>query len=210
MVLATRLAILGSLLQRTNRVNIGAMKKNRVIFDGGDFLIRDFIRDDAESFALSGNDREVWLCLRDRFPSPYTRRDALDWIDLVNNSNPKINFAIDVEGRVAGGIGLMLQTDVARVSAEIGYWLGKEYWGKGIMTKAVSGMSEWAFCNLPITRLYALVFDFNKSSARVLEKCGYQLEGRLRKAAIKDGKVVDELLYAKIRDELSTEAKPQS
>lgn len=203
MTLATGSAVFRSLLLITNRVNIGPMKTNRVIFDGGYFLIRDFTRDDAESLALSGNDREVWLCLRDRFPSPYTRRDALDWIELVNNSNPKINFAIDVEGRVVGGIGLMMQTDVARVSAEIGYWLGKEYWGKGIMTKAVSGMSEWAFRNFPITRLYALVFDFNESSAKVLEKCGYQLEGRLRKAAIKDGRIVDELLYAKIRDDLS-------
>lgn len=178
------------------------MTRRNTIIDCGDFKIRTLVKADADSLSANANDYEIWLNLRDRFPHPYTRKHALEWIDLVGTpgtrENPQVHFVIDVEGEAAGGIGLLMQTDVSRVGGELGYWLGKRFWGRGIMTRAIAGMTDWYFQNLPITRIYALVFDYNQPSARVLEKCGYTLEGRLKKAAIKEGKVVDELLYARV------------
>jgi len=93
----------------------------------------------------------------------------------------------------------VLQTDLLRRSAEIGYWLGEEYWGRGIMTEAVRAMTEYAFETFDINRVYAGVLEYNLSSVRVLEKNGYVCEGRLRQAYTKDGKTYDQLLYSIIR-----------
>ena len=172
--------------------------KHEIIVDHGDFVIRKLVRDDAHSLSANANDREIWLNLRDRFPSPYTLRDAQEWISLVESSKPVVNFAISVDGEVAGGIGLMMQIDVARKTAEIGYWLGRKYWGRNIMSRAVGSMTDWYFANLDIVRIYAMVFEHNQASAKVLEKCGYTFEARLKKGAFKEGKVLDELLYARV------------
>ena len=101
-------------------------------------------------------------------------------------------------GVLAGGIGLLPGEDIHILTAEIGYWLGEPFWGRGLATAAVSAFTAHAFANLGLRRVFARVLDWNPASARVLEKCGYVLEGRLRRGAIKDGKVVDELLYAKL------------
>ncbi len=114
---------------------------------------------------------------------------------------PESQFAIEVDGDAAGGIGVFLQEDVARRSAEIGYWVGEAHWGRGIATDVVRRFTDWAFETYDLLRLYALVFDGNRGSCRVLEKAGYQLEGRMRKAVVKEGKVLDQLIYAKLREE---------
>ena len=173
-------------------------KQHKIIFDGGDFCVRHLHRDDARSLSDSANDREVWLNLRDRFPHPYTLRNAQEWINLVESAKPELHFAISVEGEVAGGIGLMTQSDVSRKSAEIGYWLGRKYWGRQIMSRTLPVMTDWYFANVDIIRIFALVFARNQASARVLEKSGYELEGRLKRAAIKEGIILDELLYARV------------
>lgn len=138
--------------------------------------------------------------LRDRFPYPYTDRDARNWLECVVGHQPETNFAISVAGEAVGGIGFILQPDVARRSAEIGYWLGEKFWGRGIVTEAVIAVTDHAFANHDLCRVYAHVFEWNRASARVLEKAGYQFEGRMRKSVTKDGQTIDQLMYAVIRE----------
>ena len=107
-----------------------------------------------------------------------------------------LNFAIAVNDKVAGGIGLLPGTDVNRVQAEIGYWLGEEYWGRGIATEAVRGLTRHGFDTLELNRLFATPFAGNAASCRVLEKAGYRYEGRMIGCAIKEGRILDQFLYA--------------
>jgi RimJ/RimL family protein N-acetyltransferase len=167
-------------------------------FPGG--RIRSWRVGDEPSLARHANSRNIWLNVRDRFPHPYTLAAAEGWVAMASTAAPETQFAIEVSGEAAGGIGLFLQEDVERYSAEIGYWLGEAYWGQGITTKAVGRFTEWAFENFELCRIYASVFAWNEASCRVLEKAGYQLEGRLRQSGVKDGRVVDGLLYATVRE----------
>ncbi len=100
--------------------------------------------------------------------------------------------------RAVGAIGFKLLPDVERVSAEIGYWLGEAFWGKGIVTEALAAMTPWALKTYGLSRVFAVPFEWNTASMRVLEKAGYAFEGRMRRSAIKDGKIVDQLLYAHV------------
>lgn len=134
--------------------------------------------------------------LRDRFPFPYEMEHArtfLGW--LATQPSPTV-WAIEVDGEAAGGIGIELHSDVERVSAEIGYWLGERVWGRGIATEALRAVTFEAFKRYDITRLYAVPFADHPASVRVLEKAGYVKEGLMRQSAIKEGKVRDQLLYA--------------
>ena len=101
---------------------------------------------------------------------------------------------------MVGSIGLTLQEDVHRRSAEIGYWLGEPFWGRGIMSEAVPAFTAYAFATFDVCRLYATVFEWNPASARILEKAGYVLEGRLRKSVTKDGRIIDQFLFACVRE----------
>ena len=175
--------------------------------DLGSFVIRSFKSSDAPSIAKHANNREIWINLRDRFPHPYTREDARDWVHLATSMTPESNFAIAVEDQVVGGIGILQQNDVHAHSAEFGYWLGQEYWGKGIMTRAVAEMSNYFFANFDLVRLYATVYEWNPASARVLEKCGWELEGRLKKSVFKDKKFCDQLIYAKLNTDKMAQYK---
>ena len=94
----------------------------------------------------------------------------------------------------------MPRSDIERVSAEIGYWIGEPFWGRGIMTDVLRGVTDWCLEHFQLTRIYALPFAENAASCRVLGKAGYVCEGRLRKSAIKDGKVVDQFMYAFVRE----------
>jgi [ribosomal protein S5]-alanine N-acetyltransferase len=158
--------------------------------------VRSWAAADVDSLAEHANNRKIWMNLRDRFPHPYTRRDARTFIAAVRARDPETLFAIAVGGRAVGGIGLMLHEDVERVSAEIGYWLGEPFWGRGIATEALKATTRFAMDRYKLTRIYAVPFAWNTSSARVLEKAGYVFEGRLRRSAIKDGVMTDQLQYA--------------
>jgi RimJ/RimL family protein N-acetyltransferase len=158
--------------------------------------VRSWRASDAEPVTRHANNRKVWINLRDVFPHPYSRADAEAFIRASLSETPERSFAIVVDGEAAGGIGLTFRTDVERVSAELGYWLGELYWGRGIATAAVRGVTRFAVESHGLTRVYALPFAWNPASCRVLQKAGYALEGRLRRSAIKDGKIVDQLLYA--------------
>jgi RimJ/RimL family protein N-acetyltransferase len=156
---------------------------------------------DRDAIVRHANNRKVSLNLRDRFPYPYTDRDARNWLDAVIGLEPETNFAIDVAGEAVGGIGYTMQYDVARRSAEIGYWLGEGFWGRGIATEALIAVTDHAFANHDLCRVFAHVFDWNRASARVLEKAGYAFEGRMRKSVTKEGQTIDQLMYAMIREE---------
>jgi len=159
-------------------------------------VLRSWEPGDAESLARHADSREIWHNLRDGFPHPYHLEDAVAFIGRCREAEPQTNFAIDVEGQAVGAIGLILGVDVQRISAEVGYWLGKEYWGKGIMTQALTAFRDYAIEHHSLTRLHARTYDWNPGSARVLEKSGFECEGRLRRSALKDGQILDQLLYA--------------
>lgn len=163
--------------------------------DCGVCRLRPWRAGDERGLPAHANDREVWLNLRDRFPHPYTARDAREWVKHAV-TRPDVRFAIEVDGEAAGGLGFELHDDVERVSAEIGYWLGRRYWNRGIMSAAVAAATAYAFRAFEITRVYALPFSRNRASVRVLEKAGYVREGVLRRSAIKDGVVLDQDLFA--------------
>ncbi len=154
---------------------------------------------DEESLVRHANSRLIWRNLRDAFPHPYTLADAKHWIRIANSTTPINNFAIVVDGAAAGAIGLVLKDDVFRRSAEIGYWLGEEYWGNGIVTEAVRAVTDYAFATFDLCRVYAGVFEWNPASMRVLEKAGFVLECRMRKSVTKDSETIDELIYVTIR-----------
>jgi [ribosomal protein S5]-alanine N-acetyltransferase len=161
--------------------------------------VRSWRPSDAAAIVAHANNRKVWLNLRDRFPHPYTARDARTFLGSVRGARLETDFAIDVGGQAVGGIAFKIQTDVERIGAELGYWLGEPYWGRGIATAAVRAVTEHAFAAHGLVRVFALPFADNRASARVLEKAGFQLEGVLRSSALKDGRVLDQLLYARIR-----------
>lgn len=158
--------------------------------------VRSWRTSDLDSLVLYANNRQIWANLRDAFPYPYTRRDARDFLRAVRDRRPETMFAIAVEGAAVGSIGFVLQADVERVSAEIGYWLGEPFWGRGIVTDALRAVTEYAIERHGLTRIFAMPFASNAASCRVLEKAGYVLEARLRRSAIKDGVVVDQCQYA--------------
>jgi RimJ/RimL family protein N-acetyltransferase len=158
--------------------------------------VRSWETTDLASLVDHANNRKIWMNLRDRFPYPYTRRDGRAFITAVRVRAPETLFAIAVDGRAVGGIGFVLHEDVERVSAEIGYWLGEAFWGRGIVTEALNATTKYAIEQYALTRIYAVPFAWNAASLRVLEKAGYVLEGRLQRSAIKDGVVTDQLQYA--------------
>ena len=158
--------------------------------------VRPWALADLDALVVHANNRQVSMHLRDRFPFPYERdhaRGFLEWI--TQQAAPRV-WALEVDGEAAGGIGIELHNDVERVSAEIGYWLGQAAWGRGIVTEALQAVTVEVFRQHDLTRLYALPFADNRASVRVLEKAGYALEGHLRRSAIKDGTIRDQLLYA--------------
>ena len=166
---------------------------------GARCIVRRFLATDATSVASLANDRRIWLQLRDLFPSPYHVADAESYIGRVGPVDPPLSLAIIVDGRAAGGVGLQPMTDVNRQTAEIGYWIGAAFWGRGIATEAVTLVTDWAFGAHGFLRIFAQPFAGNLASRRVLEKAGYELEGTMRRSAVKDGEVRDQCMYARLR-----------
>lgn len=158
--------------------------------------IRPWTHADAESLHRHADNRQVSIHLRDRFPFPYGMEQARSFLGWIATQVAPTVWAIDIQGEAVGGIGIELHTDVERVSAEIGYWIGQPFWGRGIATEVLIAVTAAAFEQFDITRIYAVPFADHVASIRVLEKAGYVLEGRMRQSAIKDGKIRDQLLYA--------------
>ena len=163
-------------------------------------MIRDWRIDDAPSVTNYANNRKIWINLRDGFPYPYQLSDAENFLSKVAQQNPRTVFAIANDKETIGSIGLMLGEDVHRFTAEMGYWLAEPFWNKGIMSGVVSQFTVFSFDKFELNRLFAEPYIVNTASVRVLEKAGFVLEGTLRANVFKDGKVLDQFLYAKIRD----------
>lgn len=153
---------------------------------------------DIPSLVQLANNFNVWITLRDSFPHPYTRKDAEGWI-AFNRPDSLTNFSITVDGSLAGGAGIVLKNDIYRKNAEIGYWIGEPFWGKGIATEAVRQLLVYTFSTFDIIRVYAEVFANNPASMKVLEKNGFEEEAIRRKAIIKNNQLLDAHVWVKFR-----------
>lgn len=161
-----------------------------------EFSLRSFEASDAPLLPEYANNYEVARFLTDMFPHPYTEEDAVRFIHMATQDQPRRIFAIDIAGRASGAIGLHPQQDVFRKNAELGYWLAQPFWGSGIMTRAVQQMVGYGFTNFDIDRIFARPYGSNLASQRVLEKAGFRLEARFTKNILKFGERLDELVYA--------------
>ncbi len=170
-----------------------------MLLDLGDLRVRSWHKNDIDALVRYANNAKIAANLRDQFPHPYTRFAATAYLAEVRAAEVETSFAVEFAGEAIGGIGFKLGTDIARLSAEMGYWLGEPFWGRGLTTRAVLATSEWAFSYYKLTRIYAMAFSHNVGSMRVLEKVGFAREGTLRRSAVKNGIILDQVLYAKVR-----------
>ena len=166
--------------------------------------IRKWELSDAKDLAAALSNKKVQSNLRDGLPYPYTEQDGKDFISAILSAdeNESFSFAITVDNMVIGSIGIFRQDNIHRQTAELGYYIAEEYWGKGIMTEAVRQICEYVFTESNIIRIYAEPFAYNTASCRVLEKAGFQYEGTLRNNAVKNGKVVDMKMYSLLKEEI--------
>lgn len=142
---------------------------------------------DASELAAALSNKKVQDNLRDGLPYPYTEQDGKGYISamLSADENDTFAFAIAVDNKVVGSIGIFRQGNIHRQTGELGYYIAEEYWGKGIMTEAVKQICEYVFEKSDIIRIYAEPFSYNIASCRVLEKAGFQYEATLRNNAVK-------------------------
>lgn len=146
--------------------------------------------------AAHGNSYAVWRNLRDRFPFPAAEPDLLAYVRATLERGPQSTFALEVDDQAIGVIGLVPGTGERRCVAELSYWLGEKYWGRGIVSAAIPVMLDFGIPKFELERIESYVFAGNDASARVLEKAGFVHEGTLRRSAIKDGQLLDRWLYA--------------
>jgi ribosomal-protein-alanine N-acetyltransferase len=161
--------------------------------------IRPWSSCDADSIVKYANNRKIWLNLRDAFPHPYTSASAASFLEMVSRQNPTTFFALATHDEAIGGIGVSPCQDVHRLSAELGYWLAEPFWGRGLMTEAVTRFTDYSFEAFQLRRIFAEPYASNPNSCPVLEKAGFILEGRVRSSVMKDGQILDQFLYARIR-----------
>jgi RimJ/RimL family protein N-acetyltransferase len=167
------------------------------------FELREWQLSDATSLAENANNIHIWNNVRDYFPHPYSEKDGKQFIKTtLGKPQATTEMAIVIDGKAVGGIGIVRKTDVERISAEIGYWLGEKYWSKGIMTEVIKDMVSYVFLHfLELKKIYATSFDFNIASQRVLQKAGFECEGILKQAAIKNGKVIYLHYYSMLKSQ---------
>ena len=175
------------------------MKPASLRFTDGVVTLRKFRRNDKYRMAEIANNMKIAVNLRDAFPYPYSLEDARKFINMCLRVKPYQVFAIEFEGEYVGNIGLHKQDDVYRKTAELGYFIGEQYWNRGITTRAVNLICEYGFRELDVIKIFSGVFSFNTASQRVLEKCGFEREAVLKSSVIKNGTIYDEYRYAKIQ-----------
>lgn len=165
--------------------------------------IRKWELGDAKNLAATISNPKVQANLRDGLPYPYTERDGIEFISamLAADENETFAFAITVDSKAVGSISVFRQGNIHRRTAELGYYIAEEYWGKGLMTEAVRQICAYVFSHSDILRIFADPFAYNLASCRVLEKAGFQYEGTLRSNAEKNGQVIDMRMYALVREE---------
>lgn len=161
-------------------------------------LLRPWRHEDLDSLVRQADDPRIARTVRDIFPHPYTRADGERWLAHAAAAGRASNVAIEVDGQAVGGVGMLPGEDERRLCAEIGYWLGHAYWGRGIMTEAVGAFADHLLADRGFVRLEAPVFEINPASARVLEKAGFERESVQRLAAVKDERLIDVWLYVRL------------
>ncbi|MEO5895244.1 MAG: GNAT family protein [Vicinamibacterales bacterium] len=169
-----------------------------VLLTGSRCVVRPWRKGDAQSLVRHANNANIAKYLRDAFPNPYTKSDARAFLKRATAASDPTNLAIEFGGEAVGAVGYLPGRDVERYSAEIGYWLGEDFWGRGIVTEALQLVTGHAFSELNFLRLFALPFADNAASVRVLEKAAYVREAVLRASSVKAGVPKDQLLYARI------------
>jgi [ribosomal protein S5]-alanine N-acetyltransferase len=170
----------------------------------GNIRLREFRSSDAGRLVELANNEKIARNLRDGFPNPYTLEHAEAWILKFMDLDPPTFFAIDYQGEYVGNISLVKGTDVYRKSAEVGYFIGEEYWNKGIATVALGLICDYGFKKLDIVRIHTGVYEHNLASQRVLEKCGFIKEGVFKMAVFKKEMFWNEVRYAKIVENLKS------
>ena len=158
------------------------------------YILRPWRESDCNSLAYYANNISIWNNLRDSFPHPYTSDDADAFIKMAS-VEPYSQFAIEVSGRPVGGIGFVRQNDIERLNAEVGYWIGEPFQGLGIVSDALSELISYIFTETDLIRLYALTFDFNEKSMRVLRRNGFKQLAVMHRMGIKNGKIIDMHYY---------------
>jgi RimJ/RimL family protein N-acetyltransferase len=155
----------------------------------------------AKEFAELKNVPEILNNGYDKTPNPYTEQDAIEFITKEVEKQLQERFLIYCNNEIAGEIGITIKEDVFRLNAEIGYFISKKFWGKGLATQAVKKMTDYTFKHFDVVRIVAGVFDFNKSSMKVLEKNGFYLESIRKNAVIKNDKIIDDYIWVKLKNE---------
>ncbi|KAK2951027.1 putative Protein N-acetyltransferase, RimJ/RimL family [Blattamonas nauphoetae] len=163
-----------------------------------DISLRVFRTSDREQLVALADNPKIFAQMSNRFPHPFTSADADFWISRDLKQVQPNSLAIEWKGQLCGGIRISPYSDVHSKTGGMGYWLGEPFWGKGIMARAISLFVPFAFREFSLLRVEALVFANNTSSARVLEKAGFQKEGVLRKHCVKNGIIMDGILFAKV------------
>ena len=175
------------------------------ILQGERCLLRAHVAQDAVSMRRHADDAGVASNLFDGFPHPYPMAAAEAWCGHEANSGAfGYVWAIEVDGQAIGSIGLVPGTGWMRCNAETGYWIGRDHWRRGIASDALRQVVDWAFAALrELTRVTAHIFASNAGSQAVARKCGYVREAVMPRSAIKDGSVIDRVLWAMYRPELA-------
>jgi ribosomal-protein-alanine N-acetyltransferase len=161
---------------------------------------RQYSHDYADTFAQMRNNPNVLNNGYDKTPNPFTKKDAIDFINIQLEKKTSQRFLIFYGNELAGEIGITIQEDVHRLCAEIGYFIAEPFWGKGLATEAIKKMTEYTFATFEIVRIIAGVFEFNKASMKALEKNGYYLESIRKKSVIKNGQIIDDYIWVKLKD----------
>ncbi len=162
-------------------------------------ILRDWSYDDTESLVRHADNPRIAAMMRDAFPYPYTQKDAQRFITMATGPAPDLFLAIDINGEAVGGVGIHLLDDVKHRTAEIGYWISESLWGKGIMSEAIGLLVPEAFKQYAIVPAPGRIFSNNPASMRVMEKCGFSREAVHRNAIIKNGIILDEVMYVLFR-----------
>lgn len=164
-----------------------------------DIILRSLKMEDAKQLAALANNKNIWDNVRDYMPYPYTEKNGEDFISRVHEEEQALTFGINYKEKLAGVVGLTAQEDIYRKTAELGYWIGEPFWGKGIATQAIKMITNYGFSQMGYVRIFAAVFEYNVGSMKVLEKNGYQKEGVFQKALIKNEQIWDEHRFAKLK-----------
>lgn len=166
------------------------------------FILRKWEVGDINNLVKHANNYNVSRYLTDAFPYPYTFEDGQQYLEFISKDNPTKAFAIDVDGETIGAIGLFPQTDIHRKNAELGYWLSEQYWGQGIMVRAIKEITEYGFNTFDIIRIFARPFSINIQSQKVLQKAGFVKEGTFQKTIYKNGEYMDEIYFSLYKSDI--------